>query len=153
MNLRFSPFRKRQDGPITDINRQVVEPVPQNLVPRRSDKLKSMRVVSIVHPDEEKSFLLKAQLLSDGHRTIDTFFLPESFVSVVNKGHRPDVIFVHDFIAEEAGMTGVELTRSLRLNHDFTGLIYSTSDDHADMSEAALGIHGFSGHAKSYLAR
>lgn len=151
IDIRFSPFRKRRSGPSEDLNRASADPVPQSLVAKTTTKSKATRKVTIVHPGEEAAYRLKARLLSSGHRHVEVFFLPESFLSVVKSGHSPDVVLIHDFIAEDAGMTGVELARTLRLKEGFGGLIFSTSEDHAAVSSASLEVHGFSGHAVAYL--
>lgn len=153
MNIRFSPFKSPKVGPAEDLTRATMHPIDQKLVPKSIDVPKRHRRVTIVHPSREEAYRLKSQLLNNGHRHIDTFFLPESFLSVVREGHRPHVVFVHDFMEADTGMTGVELVRRLRLEHALPALILSTSPDHAGIVDAVLEIHGFSGHASSYLKR
>ncbi len=152
MRIRFSPFNNRRPGPAGDVARPALEPVAPELVPASITKPKAQRKTTVVHPDQEAAYTYKARLLKDGHRHIDTFFLPESLLAVVKDGHRPDVVLIHDFLSDESGLTGVELSHALRTQHGFGGLIYSTSDDHRGVPQAALGIYGFSGHVSAYFA-
>ena len=128
-----------------------MEPVDPRLIPKDLLTPKIQRIVAIVHPDQREAYQLKNQLLRSGHRNVDIFFLPESFLTMIKSGHQPDVIFVHDFWAADAGTNGIELARALRTEHGVKSLIFSTSADHAGTAATVLAMHGFSGHADSYL--
>lgn len=152
MNLRFSPFRRRTAaGPVDDLA-VPREPVPPEQVTRSIDTPVRLRQVTVLHPEPAGAYRLKSRLKQSGHHQIETFFLPESFLSTLRRGHQPHVIVIDDFTAAEAGLTGPDLARVLRLEEDFRGLILSSSADHADLSDAALGVHGYSGRLDSYLA-
>lgn len=151
MDIRFSPFRRKPSGLSHDVYDVPSEPVPRDAVPRSTDKPKRLRKVTIVHPEQGEAYRLKARLLSDGHGHVETFFLPESFLTVYRNGHRPDIVIIHDFMAEEAGMTGVQLARLLRLQDKYRGLVYSSSPDHAGIQADALLLHGFSGRLQDYF--
>lgn len=153
MNIRFSPFRSRSTGPADDLRQATVEPLDPSTVPTSIDVPKSQRSVTIIHPEQSAAYQLKAALLATGHREVDTFLLPESFMSSIATGYRPHVVLLHDFILAGGGLTGVEVARLLRTEHGYRGLLFSTSPDHAGMSNAALEVHGFSGHANAYLKR
>ncbi len=148
MNIRFSPFRK---GANRHKRHHSVEPVPSHLVAHDIRKRKASRKVSIVHPHEQEAYQLKARLLTDGHRAIETFFVPDSFLAVWEGGHAPDVIFIGDFIEASVGMTGAELVQRLRIQDKYNGLIYSMAADHRDSSLEMLSIEGFSGHVEHYF--
>ena len=152
MNLRFSPFRRRPAaGPVDDLT-VPREPVPHEKVVRSIKTPIRLRQVTVLHPEPAGAYRIKARLKQAGHHQVETFFLPESFLSTLSRGHQPHVVVIDDFTAAEAGLTGPDLARLLRLEEDFRGLILSSSADHAELSKEALGIHGYSGRLDSYLS-
>lgn len=152
MNLRFSPFRRRpSSGPVDDLA-VPHQPVPAEMIVRKIDTPIRLRQVTVLHPEPAGAYRLKARLKQAGHHQVETFFLPESFLSTLNRGHQPHVVVIDDFTAAEAGLTGPDLARLLRLEEEYRGLILSSSADHLELSDEALGIHGYSGRLDSYLS-
>ena len=134
------------------VDTPVYEPVPIELVPQQTNIPLSARTVTIVHPELAEAYWWKSQLLKQGHRQVQTFFSTKSFTGVFEQGHQPDVVFVHDFTGK-AGQSGFELARTLRLTHEYAGLIYSTADGERKMAGESLVMHGFTGHAADYIGR
>jgi hypothetical protein len=106
MELRFSPFRRRPKGGPTDDLAAPTDPVPPQLVVREIKTPKRLRQVTVLHPEQAGAYRIKSRLRDAGHQQIETFFLPESFLSVLARGHSPHVVVVDSFDASEAGVTG-----------------------------------------------
>ena len=153
MNIRFTPFRNAKPVRVEEVTPETVSPIGAELVPKAIRIPKARRSVTVVHPKQSEGFRLKSRLLAEGHTSVHVLTRPDTLISLVEEGHRPHVILLHDFIAADTGLTGVEVARLLRTKHGFTGLIYSVSEDHASLAETTLELHGFSGHARSYWSK